>query len=77
MDALATSMMKKKIAEIDIPDIRELIEILDDSGAELYACRMAMDMMGRTEEDLVPQVKDVIGAMDFIDKADGAQTIFI
>ncbi len=77
VDALATSMMKRKIAEIDIPDIRELIEILDDAGAELYACQMAMDMMGRSQEDLLPQVKAVIGAMDFIEKADGAQTIFI
>jgi peroxiredoxin family protein len=77
MEALGTSMMKKKIEELDIPDVREMLEILDDAGAELYGCQMAMDMFGRTKEDLLPQVKEVISAMDFFEKAEGAQTIFI
>jgi peroxiredoxin family protein len=77
METLATKMMKKKIDEIDIPSIHELLEILDASGAELYACRMAMDMFGLEEEDLVEEVQEVIGAMDFFEKAEGAQTIFI
>jgi peroxiredoxin family protein len=38
---------------------------------------MAMEMMEIAKEDLVPQVKDVITAMDFFEKAEGAQTIFI
>ncbi len=77
MESLATSMMKKKIDELEIPPVRELLEILDDAGAEIYGCKMAMDMMDIKKEDLVPQVKDVITAMDFFEKADGAQTIFI
>ena len=36
-----------------------------------------MDMFKRTREDLVPQVKDVISAMDFFDEAAGAQVMFI
>jgi peroxiredoxin family protein len=54
-----------------------MLEILGDSGAHLYACRMAMDMFKRTKADLVPQVEDVISAMDFFDKAAGAQVLFI
>jgi peroxiredoxin family protein len=77
METLATRMMKKKIEEIDIPPIRELLEILDASGAEIYACRMAMDMFDLKDEDLVDEVQEVIGAMDFFEKAEGAQTIFI
>ena len=77
MESLATSMMKKKIDELEIPPVRELLEILDDAGAEMYGCKMAMDMMDIKKEDLVPQIKDVITAMDFFEKADGAQTIFI
>ncbi len=77
MEALATSMMKKKIEELDIPTIPEMLEILDESGAEIYACRMAMDMFGLTRDDLVPQVKDVITAMEFFEKSEGAQTIFV
>lgn len=50
---------------------------LYQSGAELYGCQLAMDMFKLKREDLVPQVKDVISAMDFIDKSEGAQVIFI
>lgn len=77
MESMATHMMKKKIDELDIPPIREFLEILDDAGAELYGCQMAMEMFGMEKEDLVPQVKEVITAMDFFEKAEGAQTIFI
>jgi peroxiredoxin family protein len=77
MESLATTMMKKKMDEIDIPPVSEFIEMLDDAGAELYACRMAMDMFELEEDALVPQIKDVISAMDFFEKAEGAQVVFI
>ncbi len=77
MESLATSMMKKQMEKLDIPSVREMLEILDDAGAELYGCRMAMDMFQRTEDDLVPQVTEVISAMDFFDKSAGAQVLFI
>jgi len=77
MEGLATTMMQKQMEKLDIPSVPELLEILSDSGAHLYACRMAMDMFKRTKDDLVPQVEDVISAMDFFDKAAGAQVLFI
>lgn len=77
MEGMATGMMKKQIDQLNIPPVRELLEILSDSGAGIYACRMAMDMFKRTKADLVPQVADVISAMDFFDKAAGAQVLFI
>lgn len=77
MEALASRMMKKEIARLEIPTIREMIQDLHDAGAHLYGCRMAMDMFHRTKADLVPQVEDVISAMDFYDKSAGAQIIFI
>ena len=77
MEALATKMMKKKIESLDIPDIPELLEILDDAGAEMYSCQLAMEMFDLEQEDLVPQVKESLTAMDFWEKADGAQVVFI
>jgi peroxiredoxin family protein len=77
MSAMASRMMKKKIEGIEVPTVRELIETLDAAGAELYACHMAMEMMDFKREDLVPQVRDVITAMDFFTKSEGAQIIFI
>src|SRR5215510_10626125 len=77
MEAFATHMMKKEMEKLEIPPVAEMIEILHDSGARLYACQMAMDMFKRTRQDLVPQVDDVILAMDFFDKSAGAQVLFI
>jgi len=77
MESMATHMMKKKMEELDIPPVSEFLEILDDAGAEMYGCQMAMEMFGMEKEDLVPQVKDVITAMDFFEKSEGAQTIFV
>jgi len=77
MEAMAGAMMKKQMRKLDIPSVREMLELLDASGAELYGCKMAMDMFGLTKEDLVPEVKEVITAMEFFEKSEGAQTIFV
>jgi peroxiredoxin family protein len=76
MERLAARMMKKQMAALDLPEVREMLQILDESGAQLYACELAMKMFKRTREDLVPQVKDVITAGDFYELAEGAQIIF-
>lgn len=77
MEALATTMMKKKMDALDIPGVREMLEILDDAGAELYACQLAMEMFDLETSDLVSQVTESITAMDFWQKAEGAQVVFI
>ncbi len=76
MEAFAAHKMKKSMEELSLPSAREMIEILADAGAELYACELAMQMFKRKPEDLLPQVKEVITAGDFFDLADGAQIIF-
>jgi len=76
MEAFAAHMMKKSMSELELPTVREMLKILVDSGAELYGCELAMKMMKRTKDELVPQVKDVITAGDFFDLSAGAQIIF-
>ena len=77
MEALATAMMKKQMEKLDIPSVREMLDILDGAGAEMYACQMAMEMFGLTTKDLVSQVTESLTAMDFWQKAEGAQVVFI
>jgi len=76
MEALAAHMMKKHMQELELPTVREMLQILVESGAELYGCELAMKMFKRTKQDLVPQVKEVITAGDFFDLSAGAQIIF-
>jgi peroxiredoxin family protein len=52
MAAMATGMMKKQIEEANIPDVEELLEVAQLEGINLVACRMTMDMMKLTEDDL-------------------------
>ena len=76
MEALAAHMMKRQMEELDLPNARDMIKMLDESGAQLYGCELAMKMFKRTKEDLLPEVKDVITAGDFYELAEGAQIIF-
>ena len=76
MEGMAAKMMKKQMEELEMPSVREMLQILDESGAELYACELAMQMFKRTKEELLPQVKDVITAGDFYELSEGAQIIF-
>ena len=74
--ALATRMMKRQMEKIDIPPIPEFIELVADSGAQLYACKATVDMFGLTMDDFVPQVEEIISVGEFYEKAAGGQVIF-
>ena len=73
----ATAMMKKMIADLDVPEVPEFLELLHGSGARLWACRMSADMMKLHEEDLYEGVEGIISATDFIELTEGAQLLFI
>jgi len=76
MSAIATHMMEKQMTELDIPDIPEFIELISDTGAGIYACKLATDMFGFTKDDLVEQVDEIITVGEFYEKAAGGQIIF-
>lgn len=76
MESLAARVMKKQLDDLDLPGVREMLQILHESGAHLYACELAMNMFKRTREQLVPQVERVITAGDFFEMSEGAQIIF-
>lgn len=76
MSAMATSRMKKEIEELDIPPVREFIEMIHDTGAEIYACRASVDMFHLTKDDFCEQVDEVISVGEFYEKSAGAQIVF-
>ncbi|MFT3874205.1 MAG: DsrE/DsrF/DrsH-like family protein [Nocardioides sp.] len=75
--AMTTKMMKKQIADLDVPEVPEFLELITASGGHLWACRMSADMMKLHEEDLYDGVEGIISASDFIELTDGAQLLFI
>src|SRR5690349_6456051 len=74
--ALATRMMKRQMERIDIPPIPEFIELVADSGANLYACKATVDMFGLTMADFIPQVDEIISVGQFYERAAGGEIIF-
>ena len=74
--ALATRMMAKQMAKLDIPPIPEFIELISDSGAGLYACKASVEMFGLTMSDFVPQVDGIATVGEFFGLAAGGQIIF-
>jgi peroxiredoxin family protein len=77
MTHMATSRMKRSIAELDVPEVPEFLQQIVDSGGHLWACRMSADMMHLDEEDLYDEVEGIISAADFIEKTENAQMLFI
>ena len=77
MTAMATSRMKKSIADLDVPEVPEFLEQIVASGGHLWACRMSADMNNLTKEDLYDDVEGIISASDFIELTAGAQLLFI
>jgi len=76
MSRFATYMMKKEMDKIDIPPVREFIEMISDTGAEIYACKATVDMFHLSKEDFCPQMDEIITVGDFYEKSAGAKIIF-
>ena len=77
MTAMATRMMKGKIRETKTPTIPEMIQTSKEMGVKLHACSTSMEFLGIGEDDLIPEVDDIIGASTFLQISEGAQTLFI
>ncbi|MDJ0961266.1 MAG: DsrE/DsrF/DrsH-like family protein [Acidimicrobiia bacterium] len=77
MTAFATHMLKKQIADLEVPEVPEFMQMLHDMGARFWACKMSVDMMGLTKDDMFDGVEDIINVNEFIELSNGSQVIFI
>jgi len=62
MDRLATRMMQKKIDENGTASIQELIDVSLESGVDLQACQMTMELMDYDDADMIDGVTTQVGA---------------
>ncbi len=76
MSAAASWMMRGEIKKLDFPPVPEFMKLVIDAGANVYGCKMSMDMMKLTKADLI-EGSTVLGAMEFMDITEGAQVIFV
>ena len=67
-------MMKKEMEKIDMPDVREFLEILSASGVKLWACKLAMDTFHYPKDELIEDLDGVLTVGDFYKKGSGEGT---
>jgi peroxiredoxin family protein len=77
MQAIATKMLKDKIAGLDIPEVPEFVKLLHDMGAKFWACKLSVDMAELTKDDLIDEVEDIINVAEFMELSEGAQIVFV
>ena len=74
IEAFATSMMKKQMEKLDMPEVHEFLDILKASGAKLWACKLAMEMFHYKKEDMYDDIDGVITVGDFYKQGSGIGT---
>lgn len=67
------SLMKKN----NVATLEELVDAAKELGINFYACEMAMHILGIGKNDLIPEVKEVLGVASFLKLSEGGQTLFI
>jgi peroxiredoxin family protein len=72
VSAFATGLMNKEMEHLDIPPVREFLELISDSGGKIYGCKLAMDMFKLKKEDLWERVDGILTMGDFYTQAAGA-----
>ncbi len=61
----------------NVATLEELVDAAIALDVNLYACEMALHILGLQKSDLIPQVKDILGVASFLKLSDGGQTLFI
>ena len=77
MTDMATTMMKKQTEKLDMPPIHDSALLRNHVELDIYACRMSVDMMHLKKEDMIDEVDEIVGAMEFLEMTEGAQMLFI
>ncbi|PAW62728.1 MAG: hypothetical protein B9S36_05965 [Verrucomicrobiia bacterium Tous-C2TDCM] len=71
VSAFATHLMNKEMEKLDVPPVREFLDLISDSGGKIYACKLAMDMFKLTRGDLCERVDGILTVGQFYEEAAG------
>ena len=62
-------LFKKMMRDKNVVSIPELLEMAIDLGVHLQACKMSMDVMGISKDDLIPEVEKIVGVASMVKEA--------
>ncbi len=61
----------------NVATLEELLDAAKALGIHLYACEMAMHILGLEKGDFIHEVEDVLGVATFLKLSQGGQTLFV
>lgn len=77
MDAFATSMMKKTIANNGVATIPELRELCIEAEVKMLACQMTVELFGYDSNQFIDGIDFVGAATYFEESSEAKQSLFI
>jgi peroxiredoxin family protein len=70
---IMTYLMKKR----NVATLDELVQAAISLKVNLYACEMSMNILGITDRDFIPEIKEVLGVVKFLEISRDGETLFI
>lgn len=74
---IGPKIFRQLMRKNNVATLEELVDAANALGVNLYACEMAMHVLGLTKKDFIHEVKDVLGVATFLEISEGGQTLFI
>jgi len=62
-------LFSKMMSDKNVAPLEELRQTCIDLDVHMLACKMSMDMMEITRDDLIPEIEDIAGVATFIKEA--------
>ena len=66
---IGRELFKKMMRDKNVVGLSELLETAIDLDVKLFACKMSMDVMEISREDLIDEVSDIVGVAAYIKEA--------
>jgi peroxiredoxin family protein len=66
-------LFSKMMADKKVASVEELRQTVVDLDVRLLACKMSMDVLEITRDDLIPEVDDIVGVATFVKDAAGSK----
>lgn len=66
-------LFSKMMADKKVASVEELRQTIIDLDVRLLACKMSMDVLEITRDDLIPEVDDIVGVATFVKDAAGSK----
>ena len=70
-------IFRKLMRKNNVATLEELVEAAKALGINMYACEMAMHVLGLQKSDFIHEIKQELGVASFLKISEGGRTIFI